>query len=337
MEAFAAAGGYEPRLRFAFRAIREGWRCGAARLQVGMLLPDGTGPYPVVVYLPGLGEGVDAAPLWQEAWARAGYAVVALQPEAAAQALRGLGRGGRRDLAGIGRSQFSRKALERRLDQLSWCLAELLERVRRRQPPFAALDLTKVAVAGFDLGAQATAALAGEVALARPSDWNGIRLRSAIVLSPLVDLALGKLNSRFKSIRLPLLAVTGEEDRDPWGISSPSLRPAIWQQGPPGDQYLLLLPAASHRDLGGALAVEEPAEGDGADWLPQGPEGGRRRSAPLEWEARPRPADGREQAAIRSVTTAFLDATVKGDAHARRWLQQAAPGWLGPVGVLKVR
>lgn len=39
-----------------------------------------SGPLPVVVYLPGIGQGSDAGQRWAAAWAQAGYAVLAVQP-----------------------------------------------------------------------------------------------------------------------------------------------------------------------------------------------------------------------------------------------------------------
>jgi len=359
MERFVSAGGYVPPLRFAVSELRETWKHGSTSLDVSLLVPDGAGPYPVVVYLPALGADAGSAPLWRRAWAEAGYAVMSLQPVAAANALKSLGGGGRGDVRDIGRRQFSRQSLERRLEHFAWGVDELRRLARSGRTPYRAMEPAKLAVAGYDLGAQTAAVLAGETVRAKRPDGAGLAgLRAAIVLSPAVDLAEGRLASRYKSIHLPLLAVTGDDDRDPYGISSPSLRSAIWQHGPAGDNYLLLLRDATHPELAGSEpgrpdGVPAGAPGSGPDEAempeesgrdPPTRSGGRRGGgfgggglgmAAFGGPPRRRSGDGRLPAAVRAVTTAFLDATVKADPAARQWLQHSAPGWLAPVGVLK--
>lgn len=355
MERFAAAGGYVPSLRFAVSEFRETWKHGTTTLDVSLLVPDGAGPYPVVVYLPALGTDSRSAPVWRQAWAEAGYAVLSVQPAAAANALKALGSSGRSDLSGIGRRHFSRQSLAGRLEQVAWSIAELERLARSGRAPYRALDPARLAVAGYDLGAQTAAALAGETVKAKRPDAAALAgVRAAIVLSPVVDLAEGGLASRYKSIHMPLLAVTGEEDRDPYGISSPSLRTAIWQHGPAGDDYLLLLRDATHPELAGNAPglpdAELPGNPSGLldesevpDDTDSGPPRGRRGGAygggglgmPAVGGPRRRGGDGRLAAAVRAVTTAFLDATVKADPAARQWLQRSAQGWLAPVASLK--
>jgi dienelactone hydrolase len=355
MERFATAGGYSPPLRFAVSELREIWKRGKVGIDVSLLVPDGAGPYPIVVYLPALGQDAGSAPMWRKAWAEAGYAVFALQSASAAVPVKKISQDERRD---IGRRQFSRAYLERRLEDFSWALAELQQRVRSGVAPYRTLDSGRLAVAGYDLGAQTAAVLAGESGkLKLPVAVAG--LRAAIVLSPAVDLAEGRLATRYKTISMPLLAITGDDDRDPYGISSPSLRSAIWQHGPVGDDYLLLLRDGTHQALAGSepgrSEIEEPrqpgfladesapASDDADSDAPQtarpgrrsGAFGGRDGLAEGRRVPRRRDGDGRQVAAVRAVTTAFLDATVKADPAARQWLQRSAPGWLVPVATLK--
>jgi len=46
--------------------------------------------------------------------------------------------------------------------------------------------------------------------------------------------------------------VTGSEDDDPYGISSPYVRTAIWEYAPSGNKYLLLLNKGGHQLLAGS-------------------------------------------------------------------------------------
>src|ERR1700733_12941110 len=56
------------------------WTVGEAHYDLALTAPDKPGRYPLVIYLPGLGEARDAGILWGTAWAQAGYAVLSVQP-----------------------------------------------------------------------------------------------------------------------------------------------------------------------------------------------------------------------------------------------------------------
>ena len=85
--------------------------------------------------------------------------------------------------------------------------------------------------------------------LPQAQDFNPV---AAILLSPSVDMARGSLTTRDKNISIPLLVVTGSEDDDPYGISSPYVRTAIWEYAPPDNKYLLLLNKGGHQLLAGS-------------------------------------------------------------------------------------
>lgn len=367
VERFTAEGGYAPAQHFKTQSVLETWRHGQTALSISLLAPEEPGPYPVVVYLPGLGEDADSAPLWRQAWAGAGYAVFAVQAVTAADALKALGKSPRTELRAVGRQQFSQTALESRLTHLGWALDELKRRAQSGLSPYSTLDTSQAVVAGYDLGAQTAAVLAGEAVKAKIPELRGWTLRGAILLSPSVDLAAGGLANRFQDIAMPLLAVTGTEDDDPYGISSPSLRSALWQHAPAGDKHLLLLRDARHtlfagrwpgadprtmRRQGGAKEPGGSAEDDGQTQWPDddseddtqeggGPFG--TGGGPGGYAGGPRPkrrTDQRKEqirqlAVVRSVSTAFLDATLRHRPDARLWLGRPAARWLGKLGTLR--
>ena len=124
-----------------------------------------------------------------------------------------------------------------------------------------------------------------------------------------------------------------------------------------GGKYLLLLYGGTHGLLAGDSFVEPGeavAQANDADGGPgPGPQPGTRQRGQRGGggaqqglgqrqgagdRRSPRPVRAFEVehiAAVRGVTTAFLDATVKDDAAAREWLAKEAARWLGRAASLQ--
>jgi len=117
---------------------------------------------------------------------------------------------------------------------------------------FAAADSSRMVIAGYDIGAQTTAAMIGEKFATDLPQAPDFKPLAAILLSPSVDMALGELTTRYKDISIPLLVVAGTEDDDPYAITTPYVRTAIWEYAPPGNKYLLLLNKGGHQLLAGS-------------------------------------------------------------------------------------
>lgn len=84
------SGAYRPAGNFELESVRERWLHDGVELDAEMLAPKAAGVYPLVMYLPSIGEDAGAGRLWRESWAKAGYAVFSLQPVEIAQALKQL-------------------------------------------------------------------------------------------------------------------------------------------------------------------------------------------------------------------------------------------------------
>lgn len=361
-----ARGGYVPSRTYNTIEARETWRHGVVDIDIDFLVPAEDGRFPAVVYLPGLGENADAGRLWRRAWAQAGYAVISVQPASLGEALLS-SKDAKADKQAIARQSSSAVSLENRLGHLAWVLNELARRIQSQVFPYGRPDLNRLALAGFDLGAQAVSALCGE-SVEMPPQAFPIAPHAAIVLSPYVDLAAGRLERRFSGITLPLLTVTGSEDGDPFGITSESLRKAIWQYAPPGDKYLLMLQGGGHRLLSGSepggrkkadAASQDEGQapiGDadtlgGRDWGSdlasyggggRSPRGGGAVGSETWHGGRGGDRGKRGQeivlrqiAAVASVSTAFLDAFIKDDRVAKGWLLRNARPWLGHSATLQ--
>lgn len=319
---------------------------------------------PVVVYLPGLGESRTAGESWRTAWAQAGYAVLSVQllDEDQKAWSSDAARGG--DFALLARERYAGRTAAARLNALAALMAALGKDQANDAGLLRRLDLSHVAVAGFDVGAYTAMLVAGEM----PKDSAApVRLpispKAIVALSPYADFSGTALSSRYRSITVPVLSVSGDADSDTAGIvSSPSLRKAPFEYMPSRDAYLLWLANATHAVFSGsALRAAEDHQETGA---PHGGDsqgsraGASRRRGRGERSEPAGAADANgDNGALRggrlgapsfsptdraisvslvqSITTAFLDAYMKQDPIAQEWLQKNARRWIGDRGEWK--
>ncbi|MGI4838962.1 MAG: alpha/beta hydrolase family protein [Janthinobacterium lividum] len=300
---------------------------GKHELDLSLLVPEGVKNVPVIIYLPGLGEGANGGELWRQTWADAGYAVLSIQATRDNASIYNSSNARDGAFRTIAANAFADAPAANRVAEVNRILSEARRRGQAGEAGFAALDTSKVAVAGFDLGAQTAAALAGErqPGQPRPVDWKPL---ATILLSPYVP--GGVDDRRYSQIDSPLLAVTGPMDEDPFSwIASAQQRFALFR-GLSHDGYQLTLNDATHTVLSGTIAKV-----DKSDKKPRGgeddPSGPNRRPG--------RPAnpgfDARQAGSVAAVTIAFLDARLKQSATAQQWLDDKAQNWLAPVGGLQ--
>ncbi|MGE5668910.1 MAG: alpha/beta hydrolase family protein [Betaproteobacteria bacterium] len=351
------ARGYLADRQHATVSARDTWKIGGDAVDVSLIAPAGTQTLPLVVYLPGLGESPESGSAWRESWAEAGYAVLAVQPASVGPAVWSseLARDG--DFRKLAEREFSTASLAKRVALVRETLAEVERRSRgAAEGLYRRIDLSRIAVAGFDLGAQTAMIVAGEAIDGVDSPKWPVAVKAVIALSPYADFSGMGLERDFRSVRLPVLCVTSFEDTDPYGlITTAALRRAPFQYMPAGQKYLLLLSATPHALLSGrkmppreAKADRSPDNGMNArghgDDRAQG--AGRRRGSDIESLA-PRDASSMggqslihwqlQLANVEGVTKAYLDATVKNDDVARQWLRDDAPRWLGKSGTLQFK
>lgn len=360
-----AATGYQPESRNAIVTQRETWSVGDALIDTALTLPaGGTGRAPLIIYLPGLGEPADAGLLWRESWARAGYAVLALQPVAAGPAIWSGPRARAGDFNRLAQEQFDPATLPSRLRVLARAVDELTRRAQAGAPFYSAIDTGRLALAGYDLGAQTATA-----AVAQGGELQG-RVRALVLLGTVTPATrAGAEVAPPADLRVPVLSLTGALDHDPYGFNNlPAQRQGAWQAWPPGDKYLLMLAGGSHALLAGN-GVSDPdapvafsrmpgtrgpgaARGDTRGGEGAGDGGtdsgnrGRNRASRRSREDGPGTTMGqddthtldlRQIAAVQTLSLAFFDATLKTSPPARAWLAQQARLWLDASGTLSAR
>ena len=196
------------------------------------------GPLPVVIYLPGIGQGGDAGQRWAAAWAQAGHAVLGVQPleEDAAAWRSALARTG--EFRALGELHYGDAMRAERLAALRRLVAALQAR-----PAVAgvALDWQRAAVAGYEIGAQ--------TALDLGLDTGAWQPRAVLAISPPAMDA--------PAATPPALLITSDNDGDALGlVRQPAERRRAFETLRPGRGWLLALPALSHAALSGTLAPE---------------------------------------------------------------------------------
>lgn len=357
--------GYEPSAMSFAEPYRDVWLRGGEEIGVSLLVPRGAAPSPLVIYLPGMSEPAEAGERWRRAWAQAGYAVASLQTGGGGS--RGPSAAGRgADFSRMAREQFDAKTLADRIACVDFVLKEIARRAAAAQGVFAGIDTRRVAVAGFDLGAQTALALAGEKYPGMGAFAALPDLRAVIVLSPHARIS-GGFADRYAGIRLPVLSVTGSEDADPYGlVDSPHTRQAPYNYMPPGGKFLLVLEDGAHRQLAGAKGAMGDEQdmpglrreggmpgGSGEEGGPQagrgrmggrgGSMGGTRGGGPpgdpsgMGGSRRAGGGSQRQAVIVERVSLAFLDAFVKEDPVAGEWLARDAGRWMDSLARLEAK
>jgi len=348
---------------------------------VNIIQPQREGKFPLVVYLPGLGETIEAAAELRLAWAKSGYTVLTIQTlkddenawssQAAREA----------DFNYIINDRYSTDIVSKRLQLLSQALSEIKLRVATNDLGYNKIDLSQVAIAGFDIGAYTAMIAAGEKITGIPKTRLPVSIRAVIALSPYADFS-ETLSQRYLDIRMPALSVTSNIDRAKHSKLPTSLHDAPFHFMPPKEKYLLKLIGASHSLIGnpattGTLDTRKDNNGNSAQVKSNseddsndtpdgeasggggpggggpgsggpgsggpggggpgggGPGGGRPGGGPSVNTTPTRRAQ--MAVAIKQVSTAFLNAHVKGDRFSKIWLTNGATLWLINMGEIKNR
>jgi dienelactone hydrolase len=348
----SATSAYVPAEQDMVTTTTQSWHLANEVVTIVLAEPSRSGLSPVVVYLPGLGETSAAGERWRTAWASAGYAVVSVQlldDDATAWASP-LAREG--DFKALGRERYAAGPLNRRVQVLAALVAEMRRRAAAGDAPWQRLDWSRVAVAGFDVGAYTSMRVAGERVPGADAPIGGLDVRAVLALSPYAAVAAAVSDTRYGGMAGPVRTITSNADDDLLGlVDEPSRRELPFAQMPAPDKYLLVLRGLPHSALGGnpeskdsRSAAPKRRQSSNSSKSRRGAKGGDADDGVPDTGGESLGADipvlsadvlQRRQGAAQTLSTAFLDAYVKRDGRAREWLASDLSGWLGASGELR--
>ena len=88
------------------------------------------------------------------------------------------------------------------------------------------MDLSHIAIVGFDIGASSAMMVAGEAVPNVSIAGLPIHVGGVIALSPYADFSGSALDVRYRNINMPVLSITSDADSDANGSFPPSLHQA---------------------------------------------------------------------------------------------------------------
>jgi dienelactone hydrolase len=354
------ARGYDSGTEYAIDSSKLTINLDNVSLQLSLVHPRREGKYPLVLYLPGLGETSDAGSKFRNAWATSGFAVISIQLLSEDETIFSTPAAREGDFSYIRHDRYSTEVVSNRLKMLAKLIEYIKKEVEAGDTNFSNIDLEHFAIVGFDIGANSAMIEAGEEVPSITNSGIPLKVAGVIALSPYTDFSGSAFNSRFQNINVPVLSVTSDADDDSHGVVPITLHQAPFQYMPTGDKYLLLLAGASHAVIGnGVQGKETPApvsnerknetenvnsnkgsgRGRGGRNGKKSSENDSSNSVATAAPAKRPPAGPTQRAmmevSIEKISTAFLNAYMKNDSLAKNWLSNEAQPWLYNIGQLK--
>ena len=157
-----AQHGYDSGIDYATAATKLSMQVENDFIQITSVQPKREGKYPLVIYLPGLGESGDAAPEIRNAWAKSGYVVLSLQPLKDDEEIWSSDAARRADFAFIRQDRYSSGVIARRLDVITKLIEYVKHGVLSGDEDLKDIDLSQMAIVGFDVGASTSMIVGGE-------------------------------------------------------------------------------------------------------------------------------------------------------------------------------
>ncbi|KRB52621.1 MAG: dienelactone hydrolase [Pseudomonadota bacterium] len=255
-----------------------------------LYLPQGAGPFPVIVHSHGLGGSREGSSYILDAVAKAGFVVVAVQHGGSDTSILS---GPERGREGLLLGKMGPDAAVKRFGDVPFTLDQLAVMNAPGASLAGKLDLSRVGMSGHSFGALTTLAAVGQVLPGAPAEaFREPRIKAAVVYSP-NKARQGGSETAFSAIRTPMLHFTGTEDSTPLDLEeTPWERTIPFQRIDGADQFLIVLHGGDHSIFAG-----------------------RRQTAGM-----PRPNDAKLTPLIVDETVIFWRAYLGGDAQAARAL-----------------
>jgi predicted dienelactone hydrolase len=272
------------------------------KIPIKVHIPSDGGPYPVVALSHGGGGSWDANYAQAQHLASHGYVVLAIEHVGSNTDVMKRRLRFRKNLETMSRD--ANEVLGRPKD-VSFALDQAEQWSRSHARLRGKMDLEHIGMLGHSFGAYTTFVIAG----ARPAlDWlqppvapgrglgpdlSDSRINCGVALSPHAPGEPFFIESSFSTLRVPLLGISGDKDRQQ-GDALPEDRKHAFKLWPPGDKYLVWIENADHTAF-------SDSTGAGLGMLPS-----RSRES--------------VQPIVRAATLVFFDIYLKGRSDAKQFL-----------------
>jgi predicted dienelactone hydrolase len=261
-------------------------------IPVQIYLPANEKPEALVLFSHGLRGSRAGSKFLGEHWAARGYVAVFVQHPGSDDAVW-------KDAAPEERMAALREAasLENFLLRVKDVTAVLdqLEAWNKSGPLKGRMDLTKIGMSGHSFGAVTTAAVSGETFPMSGTRLTDARIRAAVIMSPSAPKSTTPERA-FGEVKVPWLLMTGTKDTAPIGPADLKSRLAVYPALRGAPKYQVVLNNAEH-----SAFTDRALPGDRE------------------------PRNPTHHRVILALSTAFLDAYLRGDKNALAWLNGSGP------------
>lgn len=212
----------------------------------------GEGPFPVIVFSHGFGGSNKSYVGLTEYWAGHGY--VCIKPaHADSGKLRDILREQRREGKTLGEAIWEAQGVNEWRDRVRdvTFILDSFNQLEERYPELKGrLDRNRIAVGGHSYGAFVAMLLAGvePVVDGKPLQLRDARVKAIVAMSPQgVSTTRGLTQESFRNVKIPVMFMTGSEDRGALENETPEWRRTAFDNSPAtGDKYFVSVAGAGH-------------------------------------------------------------------------------------------
>jgi predicted dienelactone hydrolase len=256
---------------------------------------------PIIIFSHGLGGSRDGYEYLGRHWASHGYVSVHVQHKGSDSEV---WKGAKQPEESLRRAAADLSNFINRPKDVSFAITQILKANGEQSPFRGRLDPEKIGVAGHSFGGYTVLAVAGQTfpgVLGGKWTFGDSRVRAAIPMSAPAPRRRDSLDRVFGSIKIPCLHMTGTLDDSPIGDTKAAERRIPFDHMQGADQFLVTFTGGDHMIFSGRARAAAAL-------------GGR-----AGWQGDPA-KDTHFQELIRTITTAYWDAYLKGDPQAKAWL-----------------